>query len=125
MTRSKSALIVAVALITAAAPAHAAGSKLRPHDLGTLGGDFSRALGINKHAQIVGDSENGKFDAEDQEIVHAFLWERGVMRDLGTLGGDNSTAQAVNDGGQVVGVAERATGSIMEAFLWENGRMKG
>ncbi len=57
-------------------------------DLGTLGGTNSYATAINEAGQVVGYSETGEFYQEPGldplPIVHAFLWENGVMYDLGT-----------------------------------------
>ncbi len=87
-------------------------------DLGTLGGDWSSALAINNHDQVVGES-----NPPHTALEHAFLWTPGTgMRDLGTLGGGQSTAFAVNDGGEVVGSAE-APSNQPRAFRWRNGRM--
>jgi probable HAF family extracellular repeat protein len=68
-------------------------------DIGTLGGGFSSALGINSAGRVVGFSNTA--DGER----HAFITgPDGVgMTDLGTLGGDFSFAKAINDAGQVVG----------------------
>jgi len=44
------------------------------------------------------------------------------MTDVGTLGGRQSAAMAINARGQVVGWADRG---LAEAFLWENGVMRG
>ena len=87
-----------------------------PSDLGTLGGDYSAAYGINGRGQIVGKADTAYFGS-----THAFLWQSGRMTDLGTLGGANSLALRVNNAGQVVGYSE--TGSAVHAFLWQNGRM--
>lgn len=112
-------------------------------DLGTLGGSYSRALGMNDVGQVVGQS------ASSTHIVRAFLvtpedtdgngvpdrWFRDnnsdgkndLMRDLGTLGGNYTEAVAhdVNNLGEVVG-----TTSIVwplthasRAFRWQNGVM--
>ncbi len=50
-------------------------------DLGTFGGRYSYAYGINDSGQVVGHSRtsNGQ--------IHAFLSDGSTMTDLGTLGG--------------------------------------
>jgi probable HAF family extracellular repeat protein len=81
--------------------------------LGTLGGIFSIAHGINASGQVVG------YSYTDQSSVpfHAFLKSPGLpMQDLGTLGGEISRAYGINDHGQVVGEAQTADGHI-HAFL--------
>lgn len=86
-------------------------------DLGTLGGSYSVAYGINDSGQVVGESET----AAGQ--LHAFVWDEGVgMVDLGTLGGSASSAYAINNAGRVVGSARTANGEL-HAFLWRDGEM--
>jgi len=73
-------------------------------DLGTLGGTFSQAFGMNNNGWVVG------FSTLPGDIaLHAFVWRKGVMTDLGTLGGPLSAASSVNDAGQVVGYSETST----------------
>jgi probable HAF family extracellular repeat protein len=83
-------------------------------DLGTLGGYYSFAYGINSSGQVVGNSETGFPPAP----THALLWdEANGMTDLGTLGGRNSYAYGINAAGQVVGCSNTADGDT-HAFLW-------
>jgi probable HAF family extracellular repeat protein len=86
-------------------------------DLGTLGGPYSYAYGVNDSVQAVGYSHTS--DGHD----HAFLYSNGGgMTDLGTLGGPYSYAYGVNDSGQAVGWSEVPSGDG-HAFVYNNGRM--
>jgi probable HAF family extracellular repeat protein len=85
-------------------------------DLGTLGGAYSNAYGINDAGQIVGNA----YTASGQN--HAFLYSDGNMTDLGTLGGAYSNAYGINDAGQIVGMAYTASGQN-HAFLYSDGNM--
>ncbi|PPK60543.1 hypothetical protein V5P93_004626 [Actinokineospora auranticolor] len=68
------------------------------HALPTLGGDNSRAYGVNGSGVIVGESQT------PDETVHAVRWDRGRVRDLGALPGDGySSAQWITDAGVVYG----------------------
>jgi len=100
-------------------------------DLGTLGGSFSIAFGVNEKSQVTGGA-----NLPGDTAFHAFLWQDGVMRDLGTLGGNNSLAYNPNSRGQVVGLAETSnpdplgkdfcgfgTHMVCRAFLWQAGVM--
>lgn len=82
-------------------------------DLGTLGGDRSRAQGINDAGQVVG------YAARLDGGVVAFRWEDDVMTDLGSLG-QESNAVAINDRGDVVGTAS-ASGGASRAVIWRDG----
>ena len=100
-------------------------------DLGTLGGDTSRANGLNNNGQVVGEAR-----VPVMAQTHPFLWDSTHgMQDLGGLGGvyyvgsdragSVGSANAINDAGQVVGAAytrARDTVSQQHAFLWEAGR---
>ena len=83
-------------------------------ELGTLGGYYGGAYGINDRGEIVGTSGTASGSQ------HAVLWQDGVITDLG-VGSSSSAARAINNRGQVVG---QSTGSGMEhPFLWQDGVM--
>ncbi|MFP8489725.1 hypothetical protein ACKGJO_11615 [Gracilimonas sp. Q87] len=80
-------------------------------DLGSLGGNFSRASAINDAGQVVGISLNSSGER------HAFIWdEDNGMRALGTLEGQESRAIGINDKGHVVG--EIINYPNNRAFIW-------
>src|SRR5438046_8555706 len=90
-------------------------SDLTSFDLGTLGGNESEALAVNRRGQVAGHSR-----IAGAVVKHAFLIaDPGSMVDLGSLGGGGamSIAHDVNDAGAVVGLAETRTGQP-HAFLW-------
>jgi probable HAF family extracellular repeat protein len=105
--------------VAGAAGAHAAlwsgGTKT---DLGTLGGNLSRATGINAAGQVIGVSKTAS------GATHAFIWSGGVMTDLVSLAGasGSSVATAINSSGQVAGTSTTAGGTV-HAFSWKNGVM--
>jgi probable HAF family extracellular repeat protein len=88
-------------------------------DLGTLGGTYSYAQGINASGQVVGYA-----DVASSGWFHAFLYSNGTMRDLGTLNGIASYAHGINDGGQVIGYYQMSGDSSPHAFLYSNGSMQ-
>ena len=86
-------------------------------DLGTLGGDRSRADSINNFGDIVGAAGTASGD------MHATLFDssgQGANVDLGTLGGATSWAHGINDAGTIVGWAQDATG-VRYATAWDAG----
>jgi probable HAF family extracellular repeat protein len=104
-------------------------------DLGTLGGTFSTANGINNRGLVTGFSS-----PPSDSVVHVFLWRRSVMTDLGTLGGPNSFTpdqnHLVSEKGAVVGFADTSTPDpngedacgdgnnlICLPFVWQKGVM--
>ena len=87
-------------------------------DLGTLGGTIGIAQCINRHGQIIGDS-----DLSGDANFHAFLWQDGAMADLGTLGGDNSHAAWLNEAGEAVGFADLPD-QTHHPVIWKSGEIK-
>ena len=95
-------------------------------DLGTLGGNYSQALGVNNSGDVVGFASLDQVDTAGSGHIHAFLYH-GAMHDLGTLGGDWSHAVALNNHGDVVGIYHipspgQGVGSE-HAFVYRNGVM--
>jgi len=108
-------------------------------DLGTLGGSYSFAYGLNSAGQIAGGSAT---PAQTGGIAQtAFLWSRGHMINLGTLGGPacpacSSEGANTSANGDVAIISETATkdpngedfcqfGTNLQclAAVWRNGVM--
>jgi probable HAF family extracellular repeat protein len=92
-------------------------------DLGTLGGQFKNAQGINALGQVVGGSS-----LSDGTTWHAYRTApdapiNPATDDLGGLGGDFSQALAINDLGQVVGSGNRLPNGVEHAFRTAPGAM--
>jgi len=102
--------------------------------LGTLGGLFSFARGMNDRNQIVGTAQNAQF------ISRAFIvtetggvWKHpppeeivitnALMIDLGSLAGSNGTSEAyaINNPGSIVGTSSSTNGD--RAVIWKNGAL--
>ena len=83
-------------------------------DLGTLGGTYSSANGINDLGQVVGWAYLTGDTAQ-----HAFA-RRGSapMVDLGTFGGSYSGANGVNNAGQIVGYSYTTGNTAYHATIW-------
>lgn len=137
MKGSLSKCITAVALVAVpvALPAQRPLNNQLPRyavkDLGTLGGTFSVAVGINNRGWVMGSSA-----VSGDTATNAFLQHHEVMTGLGTLGGANSSAGGLADRGQAVGGAESSipdpmgenfcgygTGATCLPFLWQDGAM--
>ena len=109
-------------------------------NLGTFGGNYSGALGINNRGQIAGFALNtipdpvsffGLFlGSSNSTQTRVFLWEDERKRDLGTLGGPDAFGGILNERGEVSGISytnstpNPGTGFPMtHPFLWRNGHM--
>ena len=87
-------------------------------DLGTLGGIYSSALGVNNVGQAVG------FFSTQGFMNHAFVYSNGNLLPLGPFGeGASSIATGINDAGMIVGHASPDFGVPPHAFLYSNGVM--
>lgn len=101
VTRAFSSTLLAIFLIAIWAVMPVNGQHCRTQDLGTLGGNTSRALGVFTDGRVVvGNSDivNGN--------QHAFRWTaEGGMEDLGALPGGMSFALDVSADGNVGGLS--------------------
>lgn len=107
-------------------------TRYRVIDLGTLGGTFGYAGGLNNLGSVVGGATLPGDTAQ-----HGFLWRNGKMTDLGTFGGPDSDAGfPPNEFNQVAGAAETSTtdplgedfcgfgtGLTCLPFLWQKGKL--
>jgi probable HAF family extracellular repeat protein len=92
-------------------------------DIGTLGGEFSRANLNNDAGQVVGGSEVA------DGSIHPFLWQNGTMTDLGTLPGYKSArAIRISENGIICGFAYDPVGtptnaaSMRAGFVYRDGK---
>jgi probable HAF family extracellular repeat protein len=120
-----SAFLVACSDITAADPSDSAPSShaeiasgaWRVVQLGTLGGNSSRAEAINDFHLVVGGSQVAS------GASHAFVWTPTTgMLDLGVaFGAAQSWANDINNRNEVVGWWGDPAGGSLRAFLWRPG----
>jgi probable HAF family extracellular repeat protein len=80
-------------------------------DLGTLGGAYSFAFGINSAGAVAGSSATASQSGDPAQTVPlppqtAFLWDRGHLIKLGTLGGPNSGANGPNARGETLIISD-------------------
>ncbi|MBM7774094.1 putative HAF family extracellular repeat protein [Actinokineospora baliensis] len=90
-----------------------------PVDLGTLGGERSRANSVNDAGVVVGEAQ------EYSGLWRATRWDGPVPQDLGVLPEDNSSrAIAVNRAGVVVGASGNLEIGWRNAVRWDrNGQI--
>jgi probable HAF family extracellular repeat protein len=95
-------------------------------DLGTLGGSYTYAYGINGNGQIAGKSlVKLKNNNTYSYTYHTFLYSAGTMTDLGALG-DASVAKAINTSGVMVGTAYVVYSNgtaAWHAFIYTGGQL--
>jgi probable HAF family extracellular repeat protein len=94
-------------------------------DLGTLGGIFGFANGLNRRGQVIGVSSVADDPAAcftGSGGCHPFLWDRGKLVDMYTdgIGGIFQFANVINDRGEIAGQAAFPNGAS-DAALWRNG----
>jgi probable HAF family extracellular repeat protein len=102
-----------------------ASADIRYHltDLGTFGGDWSQALGINNKGQVAGGA------SRPDGTRRAMIYDKGIMTDLGSVYGENgwSIAAAINERGQVGGQTQVGVdqwGRTYRAAYFENGTVR-
>jgi probable HAF family extracellular repeat protein len=125
MQMNNSKLALRTALLAAASFASAAALPQTPSsmplyqvlDIGTLGGNETRAVDINDVGEVTGTSDTAT------GWRHAFIYKDGEMVDLGTLrtdGGGDSSGAAINNKGDVAGEAATGDGAY-HAVRYSNG----
>src|SRR5215472_992969 len=79
--------VVVIAALIAQAQASGRRDRYVVVNLGTLGGTFSSAYGINNLGWVIGAA-----NLAGDQTEHPVLWRDGSIIDLGTLGGENGAA---------------------------------
>jgi probable HAF family extracellular repeat protein len=88
-------------------------------DLGTFGGTYSSAIGINEAGQIVGFAYSS-----GNAAMHPFQWQSSTgNQDLGTLGGTLGMATGINGSGVIVGNSQTTANASIRAFAKTVGGM--
>ena len=117
MTRIVVCATLVVLLVAGAARGQA---QFAVTDLGSLGGTFCEAWGINDSGEVVGVA------ADSGGNQHAFLYSNGTMQQLPFLYPGPSCAYGINDSGQVVGEANtpnpHTKGTV--AFVYSGGTIQ-
>src|SRR5690348_350962 len=146
-------LELAVFAVSLAIPLHSIAQDNKAHsperlphyivkDLGTLGGPYSFAYGLNNAGVVAGGAATATQNGDPSQAVFqapqtAFLWDRGHIQNLGTLGGPSSEAGGPNASGEAALISETTAldprGSDFCAFgdhlqclaaIWKNGKLK-
>ena len=90
-------------------------------DIGTLGGGFAKAYGINNSSVVTGTADS----SEQVNFSHAFLWDAtNGMRDIGAIDGPFSVGRAINENGHVAGTSTiNNFDNRQHAFLYNGSTM--
>src|SRR5579871_492563 len=109
--------IITLAVLALLAPRAASAQGYVVVDLGSLGGDYAFAVGLNDQGQVVGEAY-----LADNTTYHPFLWDSiHGMQDLGTVSGlPDGFAEAINNIGQVVGACDDGVVVTQHGFLWDS-----
>jgi probable HAF family extracellular repeat protein len=93
-------------------------------DLGTPGGPFGTATGINSSGAIVGYGYTS-VPVNGSYVIHGFTYSGGMMTVLDTLGGYFSYGLGINDAGEIVGESTTSNGPYNEfhAFEYSHGTL--
>jgi probable HAF family extracellular repeat protein len=107
--------------VSVIAVARATGPFYTFRDLGTLGGKFSQANGLNNDGVIVGEAQDIKGH------YYAFRFAEGIMQNLGVPSTDQqskgSFASAVNNIGTAVGTYSNTHTGTIHACIFANGNV--
>jgi probable HAF family extracellular repeat protein len=87
-------------------------------DLGTLGGAFSHAYGVNGKGVVVGSSA-----VADRDGAYAYVWDNGTMTELPNLAGSSGVATLINDRGDIAGNS-RPSAFESQAVRWVDGHVE-
>ncbi|TVQ62923.1 MAG: hypothetical protein EA378_03670 [Phycisphaerales bacterium] len=118
MARTTTTVPQWAATLLAGAIAIAAGqasAQFTVHEIPTLGGDRSTALGVNNAGQVVGSARNA------DGLFQPVLWENGVLTNLNPFAGTQGNANAINNNGEIVGFISSTPGTVQRGFYWNAG----
>jgi probable HAF family extracellular repeat protein len=87
------------------------------NDLGTSGGQLSRAFGVNSAGTVSGWAQTPSGNSLPA------LWNGSAVTQLPTLGGGSGTAWSINDTGIAVG-GSSLSGGVSHASLWSDGKVR-